>query len=89
MHCLVSGLLLCRHKSYSLRLLYSRSTAIVQRCLGSRQTFPRKPETAPGVLSWDSLHFGNYSYKLGPVGNEFNHTFWLVFSSGKILWRLY
>lgn len=27
----------------------------------------------PGVLSGDSLNFGNYSYKLGPVGNEFSH----------------
>lgn len=88
-HCLGSGLLLHRHKSYSLRLLYSKSTAIVQKCLGSRKTSARKPETMPGVLSWDSLHFGNYSYKLGPVGNEFNHKFWLVFNSGKILWWLY
>lgn len=61
----------------------------MHKCQGSRKTFARKPETVPGVLSWDSLHFGNDSYKLGPVGKELNQKFWLVFSSGKIVWRLY
>lgn len=45
----------------------------MQECMGSRKTFTRKPETVPGVLSGDSLCFGNYSYKLGPVGNEFSY----------------
>uniref|UniRef100_A0A8D0F9M8 Canalicular multispecific organic anion transporter 2 n=1 Tax=Strix occidentalis caurina TaxID=311401 RepID=A0A8D0F9M8_STROC len=48
-----------KEKAECKQLLYSKSTVIVQKCLGSRKTFSRKPETMPGeaeVLIRDKKH---------------------------------
>lgn len=42
-------------KTFLPQAFYSKSTALVQECLGSRKTSARKPETVPGVLSWEPL----------------------------------